>query len=257
MHFYLFGAMAFFGLLSACGGSSTSGNETARFTTLKTFSDGAGIARGVTSSGKEALYVTGSVQSVVASANANPNLDPDDPFKNLPVTGRADYGDIRSGTVTIEGTAVYAVIIEDDGGDAKLLYANVGGEVDMLGATGSAYGSAPNGTYSYKGTHVIGDRYNGGSEIGTFTMSANFNNKTFSYTGATTSSALSGSGAINTASGRFRSNNMAYRVQATDNDSGTATLYGQFHGSSAQSTSGVFNTNEADPYYAGGFAGSR
>ena len=255
MYLQTLGAITSIGVLCACGGSSTSGNVTARYTTLKAFSDGAGVARGVTTEGQEAVFILPEVQSFVAEANANPNIDPDnDDFDNLPVVSNLPYADVRGGTVNIDGVSAQVIIVEDKGGDAELLYAYVPGAGDLIGATGSAYGSAPNGTFEYNGTHAIGRRSTAATEVGTFAMSADFNNKTFDYSGGTTNSSLTGGGTINTTSGRFSSDDLASTVGT---ETSTATMYGQFHGSSAQSTSGVFHTNESDPTFAGGFAGSR
>jgi hypothetical protein len=252
VHFNLLKLFILLGLLSACGGGG--GPVTVRYSTVKTFSDNAGVAVGVASNGQQQLVIMPEVRDVVAELNANSSTNPSDVYANLPVTSRTAYADIRSGTVIVDGVAVQALLVDDNGGDAKLVYAYVPGAFDVLIAQGSSLGSVPSGTFTYTGTHGIGDRLYGGAEIGTFRMSTDFTNKTFSYNGTTTNSSLSGTGSIDTATGVFGSASMSSRVYSSTRD---ATLLGMLHGSSAQSTSGVFYTNEANPRYAGGFAGSR
>lgn len=142
--------------------------------------------------------------------------------------------------------------MQDNTGEAGLVYVVLPGVADAVLATGSAFGTAPNGNFTYNGVHLIGDRFTGEIESGDFTLTADFNNKTFGYTGSTVGSSLTGSGIIDTANGRFSSSNST----STVGDSGTASMYGQLHGSSADAISGVFHTNEADPIYGGAFVGN-
>lgn len=256
-------------LLAACGGGSTSssgGNintppplvtptPTVNFTTLRAFSDGAGVGRGVASDGSEAVFIAPEISAVVAEANqtsANPVNDIQ--FSDFAVVQTLPTAVVRQGTVTFEGEVANVLIVEDNSGEAGLVYLEFPGFADAVFATGSAYGTAPNGAFTYNGVHVIGDRFSGGTEDGNFTLTADFNNRTFGYSGATASTTLTGSGAIDTANGRFTSNNLSSNVSGSTN---SASMYGQLHGSSAQAVSGVFHTNESDPNFAGAFVGNR
>ena len=238
-------------LLAACGGGGD-GLATANFTTLKAFSDGAGVARGVASDGTQMVVIGPDIAEVVASANQN---DPADlQFSDFAIVDTRPTAVIRQGTATVDGQVANITIVEDKGGEAGLIYMEIPGGGDAVFATGSAFGAAPNGSYTYNGVHIIGDRVFGDQQDGTFSLTADFNNQTFSYNGSTVSSSLSGSGTIDTVNGRFSSNTLNSNV---DGDTAFATMYGQLHGDSAQSVSGVFHTNESDPSYAGAFVGSR
>lgn len=257
MKFKFIAALAAVGTLAACGGSSTGSitSPTASFTTLRAFSDGAGVGRGVASDGTETVFIAPDIAAVVASANQSSGTPIENiQFSDFSVVQTLPTAVVREGTVTIEGEVANVVIVEDNGGEAGLVYVVFPGVADAVFASGSALGTAPNGTFTYNGVQVISDRFFGGAEDGTFTLTADFTNRTFTYNGSTLSSTLTGSGTIDTANGRFASSNLSSTVGS---DIGTASMYGQLHGSSAQSVSGVFHTNEADPFYAGAFVGSR
>ena len=112
------------------------------------------------------------------------------------------------------------------------------------------------GTHSYSGTLATGVRILNDPqlELGHFTLTADFGRKTYTFTGETYSDTIEGAGVLNTATGAFLTTNMQMTTSGT---SRAATMYGQFHGASAQSVAGVFHSNEASPEYAGAFVGSR
>jgi hypothetical protein len=245
------------GILAACGGSSTGSitSPTASFTTLRAFSDGAGVGRGVASDGTETVFIAPDIAAVVASANQSSGTPIENiQFSDFAVVETLPTAVVREGTITVEGEVANVVIVEDNGGEAGLVYVLVPGVADAVFAAGSAFGTAPNGTFTYNGVHIIADRFFGGADVGDFTLTADFTNRTFTYNGSTVSSTLTGSGTIDTVNGRFASNSLSSNVLG---DTNTASMYGQLHGSSAQSVSGVFHTNESDPFYAGAFVGSR
>jgi hypothetical protein len=261
MIFKAFLTLPLVGLLAACGGSSTSSTPpasstpTASFTTLRAFSDGAGVGRGVSSDGIETVFIAPDIAEVVAVANQTANSPVDDiQFSDFQVTRTLPTAVVREGAITIEGNVANVIIVEDNGGEAGLIYVVFPGVADAVFATGSAFGTAPNGAFTYNGVHIIGERGLGGAEDGSFTLTADFNSRTFNYSGATASSSLTGTGQIDTVNGRFASSNLSSNVLGSTN---TASMYGQLHGNSAQSVSGVFHTNESDPRYGGAFVGSR
>ena len=261
MNFYIAWCFSLCTLLTACGGSTTSVSETAQFTTLKQFSDSAGVARGVYADGTETVFIASNVAGIVTAANKSVGTTVgatttyrSTAFSGVPVTQRLSSAVVRRGTVVLEGQTANVLIVQENNGQAGLVYM-AAPSGDILTASGTAFGAAPNGVFTYNGTHIIAERsLGGGAQDGTFSLQANFNNKTFSYNGKTTSTALTGSGTIDTVRGRISSNNLSSNVNGVTS---TATLYGQLHGTVAQSTSGVFHTNEADPNYAGAFVGSR
>lgn len=246
-------------LVAACGGGGGGGggdvSTTANFTTLRAFSDGAGVGRGITSDGTQAVFIAPDIAVTVEAANESANtLGSDVQLSDLPVVATLDTAVVREGAATINGIVANVTIVEDNGGEASLVYIEIPNVGDAVQAIGSAFGAAPNGTFIYNGVHVIADRYFGGAEDGVFTLSTDFANNTFTYSAATSNTSLSGNGVIDTIDGRFASNNLTSNAFG---DTGTATMYGQLHGNSAQSVSGVFHTNESDPFYAGAFVGSR
>ncbi|MFD1194020.1 hypothetical protein ACFQ3C_05005 [Seohaeicola saemankumensis] len=243
------------GLLSACGGGSTSVVPSASFTTLRAFSDGAGVGRGVASDGTETVFIAPDIAAVVAGANqSSGNEVVDVQFSDFSVVQTLPTAVVRSGTITVEGEVANVLIIEDNGGEAGLVYLEFPGYADAVFAVGSAYGAAPGGEFTYSGAHIVSNRIFGGAEVGDFTLTANFTNGTFSYNGSTTNTSLTGSGGIDVANGRFASGSLTSTVSGS---TATASMYGQLHGDTAQSVSGVFHTNEANPTYAGAFVGSR
>lgn len=262
MKYLTFLALPAVGLLAACGGSSTSSSgsittppPTVNFTTLRAFSDGAGVGRGVASDGTETVFIAPDIAEVVSIANQSAANPVDDiQFSDFAVVQTLPTAVVRSGTVTIEGEVANVLIVEDNSGEAGLVYLEFPGFADAVFASGSAFGTAPNGTFTYNGVHIIGDRFLGGAEDGSFTLTADFTNRTFDYSGATASSTLIGSGTIDTTNGRFASSNLSSNVLGSTN---TASMYGQMHGSSAQAVSGVFHTNESDPRFGGAFVGNR
>lgn len=262
MKYLSFAALPAVALLAACGGSSTSSSgsittppPTNNFTTLRAFSDGAGVGRGVASDGTETVFIVPEISTAVAEANRTAsNPVSDFQFSDFTVVQTLPTAVVRQGTATVEGEVVNVTIVEDNSGEAGLVYLEIPGFADAVFATGSAFGTAPSGAFTYNGAHAIADRFVGGYEIGDFTLTADFNNRTFTYSGATVSSTLNGSGTIDTVNGRFASNNLSSNVSGLTS---TASIYGQLHGSSAQAVSGVFHTNESDPRFGGAFVGNR
>jgi hypothetical protein len=246
-------------LLAACGGGSsgTSNNPTINFTTIKAFSDGGGVAAATRNDGARSVVIAPKIADVVAAANSVTQEDIDDidrsEFPIVQVLGT--NANIRQGASTIRGTVINVTIFEDLGGDSEVILQEIPNYGNSLMATGTPLGAIPEGVFVYSGTLGTGFRsLNPQIETGSFTMSANFNAGTFDFNGSTTSDTLSGSGFINTTSGSISANNINLTTSGTNR---TASMYGNFHGGSAQGVSGLFHSNEASPLYSGGFVGSR
>jgi len=241
-------------ILAACNGSSTGG---ASYTTLKVFSDDAGVAKGVGSDGTQALVMAPDIALVVQGANDATQQDiASIRVSDFPVVqSLSTNANLRQGTITSSGVVFNATAIEDLGGEAGLILLEIPNQYSAAMATGTALTGTPVGTHSYNGTMTMGVRsVNPNQELGSFTMNANFNAGSYTFSGNTSNNSLSGSGVINAQSGTFNSNNLS---ASTNGTSRTATMYGQLHGNAATSVSGVFHTNESSANYAGGFAGSR
>jgi hypothetical protein len=250
----LLAALAALALLAACGGSSTG---SASYTTLKVFSNGDGVGRGVASDGTKMVFITPDVGTTVTAANNGSSDALNVTASDFPIVQNlATNANLRQGAVTIEGIAANVTIVEDLGGDASLILFDIPGYASLGMAGGSAMTGNPTGTHTYNGTMTMGSRSSGasGQQIGSFAMSADFNAETYSFSGATASHSLSGTGIIDTTSGRFASNTLN---ATTFGAARSATMYGELHGDAANSVSGVFHTNESSATYSGGFVGTK
>ena len=242
--------------LAACGGSST-GSSVASYTALKVFSDGAGVGRGVDADGNQLLFISPDINQVVAEANRVTENDlANVQLSDFPVVEQlSTNANRRDGTFTFNGVTANVIAIEDLGGEAGIIYFEIPNTANLAMATGTKLGSLPSGNFLYAGTLVTGLRdIDPILENGSFQMTTNFDTGTFTFSGSTLSDTVNGSGFINTSSGQLSSNQITMN---TSGENRSATMYGQFHGSSAQSVSGVFHSNESNPAYAGAFVGSR
>ena len=246
-------------LLAACGGGSsgTSNNPTLSLSTVRVFSDNAGVARGTDNAGNKIVLLAPNIAATVSAANSPSQQSvADAQVSDFPITRvLSTNANLRQGSMTVDGVAINVDVIEDLGGEAAVIIYDIPGYANAVMAFGSPNGSVPSGTYQYTGTLGTGVRSaNPQIELGSFTLNANFNNQSFSINGSTLSDTLSGSGLIDNSAGTLSSSNLTMVTSGTNR---TATLYGNFHGTSAQSVSGAFHTNEQNPVFAGAFVGSR
>ena len=253
-------ALSTVALLAACGGSSTSNNPVASYTTLQVFGDRAGVARGTGNDGSQSLVITPEVTAVVANASTVTASQIDAiQFSDFPIVRTlSTNANLRSGTITTNGITFNVRAVEDLGGEAAIMLAEVPNVTNFLVVAGSQYGGAPTGEFTYSGTMAMGRRVvNPDPEYGSFSMSADFSNQTFTYDGRTISNRVEGSGVLDTTTGRFTTNTLDITTGGVSGIKRGGTMHGQTHGSSAQSVSGVFHTDEISPLYAGAFVGSR
>ena len=244
--------------VAACGGgggggetSVTNGRSNPTPTVLKTFGDGAGIARAeITTNGQTVSA------NVMAGDINNYNTDPTgviDP-SSVNYSGSNQYGDFYAGTTTLNGITVDVVYYEDDAGETFIGYLEGNGTNAAL-AGGYKVSNIPSGTYNYAGTNIIGFRDGSYFEEGTFAMAVDFTNGTAGLTGSTNSSTISGQGIqVNTANGTFSSNNLTLSGNGL---SSSASIYGNFHGSGATGVTGLYADNGNVPVVAGAIAGRR
>lgn len=254
-------------VLTACGGTSIGGGgdssatssnqQLANYSTLKVFTDGAGVARGLGVDGSHALVITPDVTLVVKESNSVTESDLDRlEFSDFPIVQQlATNANVRVGAYTVDGITANVTAIEDLGGEAGLFLIDIPNYGNLIMAAGTNYRSSPLGVHSYNGTVGIGRRsINSNPELGAFTLSADFTNSNFSYNGSTTSNTISATGLVDIPNGRFTTNSMTLNTSGIQR---TGTMYGQFHGTAAASVSGVFHTSEANPVFIGAFVGSR
>jgi hypothetical protein len=263
-------------LLAACGGGSSGtsnnptspntprpviiseDNPTTTFTTVKVFTDQAGVARGVSSDGVQGYVIVPDVALTVSTANSLTGGD----LANVQVSEFPilqvlnSNANLRQGALTVEGVVLNVTAIEDLGGEAVAFFMEVPGETNALVVNGTEPTNIPTGTFQYQGTMgtALRNPNNPLPQLGTFTLNANFSNSSFTVNGSTLSDTISGSGVLNNTSGTLNSNNLSMVTSGTNR---TATLYGQFHGNAAGSVSGAFHSNEANPIFGGFIVGSR
>ena len=77
------------------------------------------------------------------------------------MTQRLSSAVVRRGTVELEGQTANVLIVQENNGQAGLVYM-AAPSGDILTASGTAFGAAPNGAFTYTGTHIIAERSVGG-----------------------------------------------------------------------------------------------
>lgn len=236
--------------LSACGGGG--GGIDLEFQTLTIFSDAAGVAKGTAANGEKMYYIAPNIVADVAASNA---AGPQDPVNILdyPIVDREAGYNIRQGAIDGYNVLV-AEKIGTEEGSVIYLYNNF---EDALAVAAAPLNGVPSGTHTYSGLYVVGQRGTGWAEMGDFTLAANLDNQTFTITGSSADTSLTGSGYLETSTGSVSSSSLVF----TDVDFGsyTATTIGTLGGNNAAEVVGLWYTNDADgdPDFAGGYSGSR
>ena len=126
---------------------------------------------------------------------------------------------------------------------------------DVSMVTGEVYSNAPIGSFTYTGTQTsTSSKSIAPGAIGSFSMTADFSNETFQYSGSSGSVNVSGGGVLDVQNGRFATSGLAI----TDNvNSMSGTMHGLLHGSGAAHTTGIFHSSGSSPSYTGAFVGSK
>lgn len=239
--------------VSACGGGG--GPVEVSYNTLRVFSDGAGVAVGTTGATKE-LTLIPEVSAVVTEVN---NLGDASQYtvelSSFPIIGSTANSTIRQGAITSDGITQNILIYEIDGeqGFGQITMPEYG--IKYYSAQSNGDPVNPTGTFTYAGDQLVEAWQSGSfSEIGTVTITANFDSNSISYSGQTASSTLNGTGVLEVDEARFTD------VDATLVVSGqtyTTTIHGLVNGTDASSTTGVFHTNDLTPDYAGAFVAKK
>lgn len=219
---------------------------------LQTFGDDAGIARAtITEDGitKVAIVTEGNI--VLYSPDPTDLID----SNGLVITSSNAYGDFYGGTLTINDTLFNVVYYEDSTQQVAGAYL-VGSSEGSAIVYGNEVSNIPSGSYSYTGTNIVGLRDGSYIEYGTFIMGVNFTSSTASLSATTENSSIVGEISINSSDGTFTSNNLNWN-ETISNNSGTATINGNFHGSGATGVTGMYTDNEATPTYTGAIIGTR
>ena len=232
-------------VLSACGGGGTSGV----FNTSRVFSDGAGVGL-FTLKNEQGYWIAPNIAQVTTDNLVFINDD------NFPIVQVFSNGArLRQGAAVVEGVGINVYVIDDPAQKSKLVYYDAPGIATVLGGWGPTYTGAPSGNYSYNGTFAAGPRIFGRDpEVGLFNLDADFSSQSFTFSALSNTYSLSGSGFVNLGTGQLTSRVMNFSTGYTNR---SASMDGLLHGPSAEGVSGVFHTNEANPAFAGGFAGTR
>ena len=251
-------------MLAACGGGgggSGGGVELQiRTTTLDVFADFSGIAEydlNAEDEQERGYFISPQIVTVANEVNGssfiNDDDDDDEVFTNIQNLNNGYEGYEDSDDETI----LFTQIATDDESAHFMEMRYSFWKLYM--SVGARFGSVPAGVHIYSGTQLSSARI-GVSETayGPFTLTADFSSKRYSYNGTSAGTreqhSLSGSGDINIVNGSFYSDDMVFHDGSLNR---TATQYGHLHGDQAETVSGLFHTNEANPVYGGGFVGSR
>ena len=239
------------GLLSGCG----AGLQTASYTTVSIFDDASGVFRAVnTKSGIKGGGLSPNVVNEVNAANKGTGATAVD-VSSFALLSSNSLGKIRQGTISLGSYSANVTVFQNTSESADLTLMEVPNIANFLINRGKVLAGYPVGNYTYTGQHAAGARRVGGTpELGSFSLNANFNSGTYTYTGSTANTSLVGSGIIDKVNGGIAGNSFTLRTQFS---SYPATMYGDFHGNNAVDVSGIFHTNDSNPDYAGGFVGSR
>jgi len=238
--------------LSACGGGG--GSVDLDFKTMTIFSDGAGIAKGTAANGGKLYYMAPNIVADVAASNAAGPVESVN-ILDYPIVDRAAGYNIRQGADDQLGMNVLvAEKIGTGEGSVVYLYDNF---QDALAVAAAPLNGVPSGTHTYTGLYVVGQRGTGWAEMGDFTLAANLDNQTFSISGSSADTSLTGSGYLETSTGSVSSSSLVFAD--VDFGSYTATTIGTLGGDNAADVVGLWYTNDADadPDFAGGYSGSR
>ena len=240
---------------AACGGGG--GTSLGKATILTERPDGSGLVRAVlqTPNGEAtSLFLTADVQREYQSALAHDGTQIAD-IKNVVFSFSDEYTDYYTAQVVVEGELADVLI-----GYAKSDYQTFGyyGETASENAAASGGMKAtnmPNGIHAYVGSNIVANRDGSNPEFGTFTMGVNFDTKTASINGSTTSTSIDATGmTVDTSAGTFNTNNLTYRVNGITSQ---AKLEGLFHGNGATGVTGFYFVDVADPRTSGLIIGSK
>jgi hypothetical protein len=235
--------------VAACGSSGTTPDLT--FSTIKVWTDGAGVGRGESSDGSRAYFLAPDIVEVVAAANAAGTPDTLNP-EDFPLGVVYNGYQFREGVID-GANVIIAVPVSGSGGQLSYIY---GAGFEALVSTVPELNSIPAGTFNYNGIYVAGHRPSGWKEIGTLDLDANFTNGTFTILASGDDTTLTGSGYVNSSSGQISGSSFLFND--VDYGSYTATIVGGVGGTNAEGVAGVFYTTEDNnPDFAGGFAGQR
>ena len=232
--------------LSACGGGGSSVSLNA--TTERVFQDGSGVASAKYEDGTVAYLLGPDIALEVAAVNQDNSVDRID-TSDYSIIQRLNGYTIRQGA---EGNANVFVAENDSTGANSMVYVvNIYGDGLLVGTKPTS--NLPSGTHTYSGLYTVGDRRVGGSDIGTATVTANFNNGSFDISAASSTTTLEGSGFLEPSNGNLSGTNFTFIDPV--NTAYTASIIGKIGSRDGSDEAvGLWYTNDTNPDFGGGFA---
>lgn len=240
--------------LSACGGGG--GQIDASYKTLRVFSDSSGVAVGTGSDGSKALVLMPEISAVVTEINSTSDTsDTELNLEDFPVVGNTERSTIRQGAVTEDGLTQNFLIYEIDGEQGFGLVTLPEYDMKYLLVSGSEMIGNPSGAFTYTGDQIV-EAWQSGAfrEVGTVTIGANFDTNSFTYSGETANSSLTGTGILEVDQGRFTDIDATLIVSGQSYET---TIHGLVNGNVAETATGVFHTNDSTPDYVGAFVAKK
>ena len=177
-------------------------------------------------------------------------------WKSQPVVRTVDWAQVKETSYITNNFTINASEYSDISDISAIRYMRFAdGSLLALQSLGDAYGSAPEGSFRYKGNLLMFDRNtNFSRSSGTVTVNVDFSDKSFDLNGDTPSYTVSGTGYVDTNFGTLSSSTSTVRVFGVNKN---ASIKGSLHGTGADGVSGLIYTGGSTPRYTGAFAGAK
>lgn len=231
--------------LTACGGGGSTVGINA--TSARVFQDRSGVAKINYDNGLVAYALTPEVAASVAAANIDNSVERLD-TSGFSIVSQAQGYTIRQGAVG----GVNALVGENDtSGLNSMVYVfdNTG---DALFVATKPTSNLPSGTHTYRGLYAVGDRRDGGADVGEATISADFTSGEFSISASSDFTSLNGDGFLETANGNLSGNNFVF-VDSVDGTYSASIIGAVGTNGGSDEAVGIWHTNETNPDFGGGF----
>ena len=249
-------------LLSGCmsnGVVSPVGQET-----LATFNDGSAVVR-VVAVGEDTAVAAASY-SVSTARVPSTEIPAESPF-DIEITdllpfATTEFGEVYSGTVTLNGNSYDVRMFTDNNSSTELIsaYDASAGEKYTI-VTGDQLSNIPteNSVYTYEGQNLVAATNNTDFDAGggSFVMTVNFSTGVgeLTATSDTAGTNLTGQFIVDTLTGYFSGDDLAL-IAPNLTGSTTAVITGSFHGNGAVGVSGLYYDAGDSPLVNGAIIGS-
>lgn len=270
--------------VSACSGGQSIANDPEALDSatdgvsaslLSEFSDNAGVVRATARENGETTVIHAMVpeaRAMVATMNSDHyRANSDVRLQHSEEIGRNEYGTFYQGDLSVNGRQVSGIGYEDADSSVVIAYVEDGSQ-NYLFTAGDGVSDIPNGTYTYRGTNVIGYRDGTAAEDGTFEMKVDFGRGRAEISASTPDTSWIDSDTMETGtepgtfmtgeniqvdvqSGTFSSETV--KIGQKGGSSTDGSLHGSFHGRGATGVTGIYHDNAPTPSIAGAIAGNR